>query len=94
MKKVFFIFRWFSVIALLIFLLVFTKDRQAIQKTSLYDISIKESTDNFIDKQIILDYLDSKLVDFNGVLITDFNKGRIEKILELHPSIKKVEVFA
>ena len=93
MKKVFVIFRWILLVTLLIFLLVFTNNRQSAQKLSLHKISIKSSSDNFVDRQIVLDYLDAKLGDLDSALITDFSVAELESILYSHPSIKEVEVF-
>ena len=56
MKNVFVIFRWTLAIAFLVVLLIFTNERQANQKMSLKEIIIKESTDNFVNQQIVLNY--------------------------------------
>lgn len=94
MNKVFFIFRWISAIFLLVILLVFTNERQAKQKVSLNKIIIKKSDDNFVNKEIVLDYLKYKSVTFDNIPITEFNKEAIESLLDSHPAIKDVEVFA
>jgi cell division protein FtsQ len=94
MKKVLAIFKWNLAIILLVVLLVFSNFRQTTQTISLDEIKIKESSDNFINKQIVLNFLKDKLVRFDSVLINDFNKEKLEDILELHPAIKEVEVFA
>jgi cell division protein FtsQ len=94
MKKALVIFKWILAIALLVVLLVFTNDRQAIQKISLNDIRIKESPDDFVNKQIVLNYLKDKSVHFDSILMIDFRTGELENILGFHPGIKEVEVFA
>jgi len=94
MKKIFIIFKWMLSLALLLVLLVFTNIQQSTQKINLNDIIIKESADNFVSKQIIYNYLTDNLVCFDSVLITDFNKEKLEKMLESHPGIKEVEVFS
>jgi len=94
MKKVFVIFKWTLAIALLVVLLVFTNDRQAAQKMSLKDITIKESADDFVNKQIVLNYLRDKSVRFDSVLMTDFKTEKLENFLKSQPGIKEVEVFA
>ena len=93
MKKVLVIFKWMLAIALLVVLLVFTNDRQATQKMSLKDITIKESADDVVNKQIVLNYLKENSVRFDSVLMTDFNKEKLENLLKSHPGIKEVEVF-
>ena len=94
MRKVLFIFKWILGIALLVVLLIFTNDRQENQRMSLKNIKIKESPDNFVTKQIVLSYLKEKSDPFDGVLMTDFKIERLEDVLESHPGIKEVEVFA
>ena len=94
MKNVFVIFRWTLAIAFLVVLLIFTNERQANQKMSLKEIIIKESTDNFVNQQIVLNYLKDQLGSFDNILITDFNKDKLESLLRLHPGVKDVEVFA
>ena len=94
MKKVLVIFKWMLAVALLVVLLVFTNTRQATQKISLNEIKIKESADDFVNKQIVLNYLNEKSTLFDSVLMIDFNKEKLENLLESHPVIKEVEVFA
>ena len=93
MQKILVIFKWILALTLLVALLVFTNARQSTQRISLNDIIIKESADNFVNKQIVYNYLKDKLVHFDSVLMTDFNKEKLEKMLEAHPGIKDVEVF-
>lgn len=94
MKKVLVIFKWMLAVALLVVLLVFTNTRQATQKISLNEIKIKESADYFVNKQIVLNYLKEGSMLFDSVLMIDFNKEKLENLLESHPMIKEVEVFA
>jgi cell division protein FtsQ len=94
MKKALVIFKWILAIALLVVLLLFTNDRQATQKMSLNDIRIKESPDNFVNKQIVLNYLKDKSVHFDSILMIDFSTGELENILGFHSGIQEVEVFA
>tara|TARA_B100000945_G_scaffold318404_2_gene323186 strand:+ start:2082 stop:2801 length:720 start_codon:yes stop_codon:yes gene_type:complete len=93
MKKVFVIFQWMLAFSLLIFLLVFTHNQQALQKISLHNIIIKELDNNIINKQLILNYLQKNSVSFDNCLSTDFDKSKIETLLSTHPGIKNVEVF-
>lgn len=94
MKKALIIFKWILAIALLVVLLLFTNDRQATQKMSLNDIRIKESPDNFVNKQIVLNYLKDKSVHFDSILMIDFSTGELENILGFHSGIQEVEVFS
>jgi len=94
MKKIFLIFRWMLAIALLVVLLVFTNDRQHVQKISLNDITIKESVDKFVNKEVVLNYLKEQSQCFDSILIIDFNKERLENMLKSYSGIKEVEVFS
>jgi len=94
MKKILMIFRWIAAIFLLLFLLVFTNNRQCSQKISLNEIIIKKSGDDFINKPIVLDYLKDMSQCFDSILIIDFNKEGLESMLNSYPGIKKVEVFS
>ncbi len=94
MENIFAIFKWILLITLLIVLLVFTNDRQETQKMSLNDIIIIKSSDNFVNKAIILKYFKEKSVCFDSLLIVDFNKEKLEYLLESYPGIKEAEVFA
>ena len=94
MKKTFIIFKHILAILLLVFLLVFTNDRQKNQKISLNNIIIKDKDIGGLSKKIILNYLQDKSVYFDRVFISAFNKEELENILSIHPSIKNVEVFS
>ena len=94
MKKLFAIFQWILFATLLIVLLVFTNHRQSAQKMRLNKILIESSSDGFVNRQIVLDYLYAKLAGFDSALIIDHSLAEIENILSAHPSIKDVEVFA
>ncbi len=93
MKKVFIISKWMLSLTTLFVLLVFSNDRQATQRISLQDISIKQTDDNFIDEYIVLDYLKDRAVRFDSILMIDFNQERLENVLESHPGVKEAEVF-
>ena len=94
MKNALVIFKWTLTIALLVILLVFTDNWQSSQKVTLNDILIMESDDNFVDKKIISTYLKDESVHFEGILIADFSKSKLENILESLPCVKEVEVFS
>jgi len=93
MNKIFIIFKWTIVFAILLALVFFSNQREAIQKIRLQNIEIKKSDANFINKQIVLEYLEDKSFFFDSVLVSDFSQQRVEEILDAHPAIKKSEVY-
>ena len=94
MKRVLIILKWVLLIVALVLVLSFTNGRQSNQFVTLNEISIETAADNFVSQQVVLDYLDSKNVNFSGVLVNDFQKDDLENLLLTHASIKNVEVFA
>tara|TARA_B100001250_G_scaffold182295_1_gene156838 strand:+ start:4773 stop:5492 length:720 start_codon:yes stop_codon:yes gene_type:complete len=94
MKKLFVISKWMLFLTLFVVLIVFTNHRQSAQKMSLHKISIKSSFDNFLDRQIVLEYLYDKLENFDTTIITNVSIAELENLLYSHPSIKEVQVFA
>ena len=88
------IVKWILAISLLIVLIFFTNNRHADQLVKLGKIEIEMSDQNFINQQDILDYLKSKSVSFNGVLMHDFSKNKLENLLLAHPAIKDAQVFS
>ena len=94
MKKILVIFRWMLAIFLLVFLLVFTNDRQRAQTISLNQITIKKSGDYFVNKSIILNYLKKRSQCFDSILVIDFNKEKLENMLNSYTGIKQAEVFS
>ena len=94
MKRVFIILKWVLAIVVLIVALSFSNYRQANQFVKLNEIGIEITADNFVNQQVVLDYLKSKNVNFDSVLVNDFQKEHLENLLLTHPSIKNVEVFA
>ena len=73
MKQIFLIFKWTMVFAILLALVFFSNQRQAIQKVRLQNIEIKKSDANFINKQIVLEYLGDKSFFFDSVLVSNFS---------------------
>ena len=94
MKRVLIILEWVLAIVVLVVVLSFTNDRQANQFVKLNEIGIEIAADNFVNQQVVLDYLNSKNVNFDSVLVNDFQKEDLENLLLTHPSINNVEVFA
>ena len=93
MRRVLIIFKWMLAISLLVVLLTFTNESQAVQEISLNKIEIQESPDDFVNTQIVLNYLKNKSLRFDSMLATDFNKEILEDLLASHPAIREVEVF-
>lgn len=93
MKGIIIIFKWVASVTLLAVLIIFTNTRQLKQKINLKHIKINNSTDNFVNKKIVLNYLKAKSVIIDSVLRTGFNQYQLEDILEQHNEIKEVEVF-
>lgn len=93
MRRMFFIFKLMIAISILIVLLMFANNRQALQTIKLHDIIIEKSQNNFVDKQLILTYLKDKLIDLDNIFMVDFDQKELEDFLELHHSIKSAEVF-
>jgi cell division protein FtsQ len=92
MKKIFVISKWVLTLSLLVFLLVFTNNRQAIQRVTLNDVLIKKSSHNFVDKKRALNYLKDKSFSIDSVLMNKFSKKELETLLLSHNGIKEVEV--
>ena len=93
MRRVALIFKWIQPIMLLILMLIFTNSRQSVQQVNLHDIVIQASDHKFIDKQIVLNYLEKNSVFFDSVSVTDFKTEDLETLLESHPVIKEAEIF-
>jgi len=93
MKKVLIIFQWILAIALLVVVLSFTNSRQDKQFVSLNEISIAASADNFLNKRIVLTYLDNNNISFDSILLNDFKIEALENMIQLHPGIKDAEVY-
>ena len=94
MKSALIILKLVLAIVALSVVLSFTNDRQANQYVKLNEIGIEIAADNFVSQQVVLDFLKSKNINFDSVLVNDFQKQDLENLLLTHPSIKNVEVFA
>lgn len=94
MRKVSLILKWASVLALFTVMLSFTNFRQEQQFVSLDKISVLVSEDNFVNEKIVMNYLEENKVSFDSNLLINFKSEELEILLEKHPSIEKVEVFA
>ena len=94
MRKVLLILKWASVLVLFIVVLSFTNSRQEQQFVTLDKISILVSEDNFVDSSIVKAEWDKFNVSVDSTLLNNFKAEELEVLLEKHPSIEKVEVFA
>jgi cell division protein FtsQ len=93
MRKILIILKWFTAIVLLIVVLSFTNERQKKQFVTLNDITVKQSDDNFINKKIVLEYLEKKHITFDSIVVAKFKKENLENLIQSHPGVKSVEVF-
>ena len=93
MRKILIILKWFTAIVLLIVVLSFTNERQKKQFVTLNDITVKQSDDNFINKKIVLEYLDKKHITFDSIVVAKFKKENLENLIQSYPGVKSVEVF-
>ena len=93
MKKILIIFKWGLAIVILVLMLSFTNQRQENQFISLNDITLKKSNDNFINKKIVLEYLEEKEITFDSIQLSKFKKENLENLIELHPAVKSAEVY-
>ena len=93
MRKVLIILKWVTAIVLLVAVLSFTNERQKKQFVILNDITVKQSDDNFINKKIILEYLEKKHITFDSIVVAKFKKESLENLIQSYPGVKFVEVF-
>ena len=72
MKSLFLILKWVALCFILVTCLSFTNSRHAAQKAILNDIKIKSSEDNYVNREIILNYinLEKKLKKFFSKTLT------------------------
>jgi type III secretory pathway component EscU len=67
MERVLIILKWVLAIVVLVVVLSFTNNRQANQFVKLNEIGVEIAADNFVNQQVVLDYLNSKNVNFDSV---------------------------
>lgn len=92
MKKVFQIFKWSVVVALLVVVLAFTNDRQQEQFLELNSINIELSEDKFLTDEIIFGYINKQNIQFDSVRFSKLLLEDLETTLQKHPAVKNVEV--
>jgi len=94
MQKLFTIFKWFILVSILILSLLFTNYRQSVQNIKLNNITIYDSHDNFLNKKILLKYIQAAIDNLDTGWINFNNIEKLENILQSHNAIRNVEVFA
>jgi cell division protein FtsQ len=72
----------------------FTETQQEGQLVQLDQINIEISDDQFIDSNIILQYIEEHNFSYDGVMLSKFYLNDLEEILLKHPAVKKAEVYS
>ena len=94
MKKLFQILKWGMLLALTVVVLAFTNKKQEQQLVQLNHINIEASEDEFVTKEIALEYIKKHNFDFDSVVLSGFSLNDLEATLLNHPAVKKVEVYS
>jgi cell division protein FtsQ len=94
MKKLLKIIKWGMLIALTVIVLAFTEKKQGEQLVQLNQINIEISEDQFLTKNIVLQYIEKHNFAYDGVVFTQFYLNDLEEILLKHPAVKKAEVYS
>jgi len=93
MKKAIMILRWLLIIALFVLVLSFTNGKHQQQLVSLDKINIELAEEEFVNHEIIIDFMLENGISFDSVCLNQFQLEELEQFLEHHPSIENVEVF-
>jgi cell division protein FtsQ len=94
MKKLLKIIKWGMLIALTVIVLAFTEKKQGEQLVQLNQIDIEISTDKFLTKNSVLQYIETHDFHFDSVALPQFYLNDLEEILLKHPAVKKAEVYS
>ena len=94
MKKLLKIIKWGMLIALTVIVLAFTEKKQGEQLVELNQIDIEISSDKFLTKNIVLQYIEIHDFHFDSVALPQFYLNDLEKVLLKHPAVKKAEVYS
>ena len=92
MNKILIIFKWGLAIVILVLMLSFTNQRQENQFISLNDITLKKSNDNFINKKIVLEYLEEKEITFGFCFENEFISA-YDSFLTQEPSLYSIQAL-
>jgi len=93
MKKAIMILRWMLLIVVFILILSFTNGKHQQQLVSLDEINIELAEEQFVNHDIVVDFMFKNGIKFNSVCLNQFQLEELEQFLEHHPSIENVEVF-
>ena len=88
------ILKWGMLIALTVIVLAFTEKKQGEQLVQLNQINIEMSEDQFLTKNIVLQYIEKHNFAYDGVVLSQFYLNDLEEILLKHPAVKKAEVYS
>ena len=94
MKKLLKIIKWGMLIALTVIVLSFTDKKQGEQLVQLNQIDIEISEDEFLTKDIVLQYIEKHNFAYDGVVLSKFYLNDLEEVLLKHPAVKKAEVYS
>ena len=89
MKKLLQIIKWGMLIVFLVSILAFTEKKQKEQLVQLDQINIEISENQFIDSNIVLQYIEKHNLSYNGVMLSKLYLNDLEEILLNHPAVKK-----
>ena len=93
MKKAIMILRWILLIVVFILTLSFTNGKHQQQLVSLDEINIELAEEQFVNHDIVVDFMFKNGIKFNSVCLNQFQLEELEQFLEHHPSIYSAEVF-
>ena len=93
MSLYFKIFKWLSVLVLLITMTSYTNKIQGEQKIYLENLVIDNDSNQYITNKDIVLYLEKNSFNLEGSVYKDFQKEYLEQLLLSHSLIKNVEVF-
>ncbi|HIG32800.1 MAG TPA: hypothetical protein EYQ09_05115 [Flavobacteriales bacterium] len=94
MKKLLKIIKWGILIALTVIVLAFTEKKQGEQLVQLNQINIEISEDQFLTKNIVLQYIEKHNFAYDGVVLSQFYLNDLEEILLKHSAVRKAEVYS
>ena len=94
MKKILQIIKWGALIVFMVSVVAFTEKKQEEQLVQLDQINIEISDDQFIDSNIVLQYIEKHNLSYDGVMLSKFYLNDLEEILLKHPAVKKAEVYS
>lgn len=91
MKRVLKLFKWLTLLICVISIFSFTNNTSKNQLIKLNNIHI--STEDFIDKDGLISYMQEKNILFDNINKNLFDLIKLEEVLEDHPFVKNTEVY-